>query len=487
MYNGLPLTYSLGKLPGDSAHDFPFTLVPSHNTATGGNAAQPGTPNYVVAESGTAFAFDVRKFTAGPNCGAGGTLSAPVQVSQAAYTFQQGAIVPQPNVPTMLDMIDDRLMQKVHYKNLSGAESLWVTHPVGTGAGGTQIAMQWAQLDVTGGVIAPNPVQQGIHEPDAILNRFMGSLAVDSQGNMALGYTTSNGTAPNFPSIAYAGRLATDPLNTLPQTEVQMIAGSGSQNNVCGGAACDRWGDYSAMSIDPADDCTFYYVNEYYDSQAHGTSGDWHTRIGYFKFPSCVSLPATTTTLKSSLNPSNVGDLVTFTATVSGGSSPTGTVKFTSDGSTIGGCSSIALVSGQAQCPTSTLPAGVHNIVATYSGDPGNAPSASTPLSQTVNGPVSETVTLTSSLNPAGRNKLVTITATVTASNPIGTVGFTSNSVTIAGCGSVALSGSGNTKTASCTTSFPVNGTYNIVANYSGDGTNPPLSSSSLAQVISRK
>ncbi|MEO8677056.1 MAG: hypothetical protein ABI569_15890, partial [Casimicrobiaceae bacterium] len=80
--------------------------------------------------------------------------------------------------------------------------------------------------------------------------------------------------------------------NTLPQTEVQLIAGLGSQTNSCGGP-CDRWGDYSAMSLDPVDDCTFWYTNEYYDSQANGTIGNWHTRIGSFKFPGCTAPSST--------------------------------------------------------------------------------------------------------------------------------------------------------------------------------------------------
>jgi hypothetical protein len=152
---------------------------------------------------------------------------------------------------------------------------------------------QWAQLNVTGGVIATTPVQQQIYAPDATLYRWMGSLAVDNQGNMALGYSTSNGTAPNFPSIAYSGRLAGDPLNTLPQTEVFLVAGAGSQDNICGGAPCERWGDYTAMSVDPVDDCTFWYTNEYYSSQANGNIGNWQTRIGSFKFPSCTAPPGT--------------------------------------------------------------------------------------------------------------------------------------------------------------------------------------------------
>jgi hypothetical protein len=285
MYGGLPLTAALGHIgPASNA----FTMVPSNNQATGANAAQPGTPNYFVSQSGSTFALEVRKFTAGTNCGGGGSLGAATNVSETSYTFQSGAIVPQPNTTQKLDMIDDRVMQKVQYRKIGGVESLWVTHPVGTASGTT--AMQWVQLNVTGGTVTTSPVQQQIYAPDTTLYRFMGSLAVDKKGNMALGYTTSNAAAPNFPSLAYSGRLATDPLNTLPQTEVQLIAGAGSQANTCGGHPCNRWGDYSSMSLDPADECTFWYTNEYYSSQANGTAGNWQNRIGSFKFPSCASV-----------------------------------------------------------------------------------------------------------------------------------------------------------------------------------------------------
>ena len=107
---------------------------------------------------------------------------------------------------------------------------------------------------------------------------------------MALGYSTSNAPSPNFPSIAYSGRLRNDPLGSLSQTERQLIAGAGSQTNNCGGAPCNRWGDYTAMSVDPVDECTFWYTNQYYNSQANGTSGNWQTRIGSFAFPSCLDL-----------------------------------------------------------------------------------------------------------------------------------------------------------------------------------------------------
>jgi hypothetical protein len=292
--SGAPLTWMLGIISNTTD---PFTMIPSNLLGVSASAIPPpGTPNYFVSESQTQFAYEVRKFTSGVNCGSGGTLSAPINVSQTAYTRLAGDLVSQPNTATLLDTLEDRLMQKVQYRKLGSTETLWVVHNVRTSSSSV-VTEQWAELDVTGTTISTAPIQQQIYSPDTTLNRWMGSIAVDNAGNAALGYSTSNGTAPNFPSIAYSGRLAGDPLNTLPQTETQLVAGLGSQRFNCGGAPCDRWGDYSSMSVDPADDCTFWYVNEYYANQTNGDSGDWQTRIGSFKFPSCtpVVLASTTT------------------------------------------------------------------------------------------------------------------------------------------------------------------------------------------------
>jgi hypothetical protein len=135
---------------------------------------------------------------------------------------------------------------------------------------------------VTGGTINATTTQTATWNPDT-KSRFMPSLAVDHLGNMALGYSVSSSSS--VPAIRYAGRLITDPTNTLGQTETSLIEGTGAQSGNCGTSACTRWGDYSAMTLDP-DGCTFWYTNEYYT-----TNGlDDHTRIGSFKFSQCTPL-----------------------------------------------------------------------------------------------------------------------------------------------------------------------------------------------------
>lgn len=287
MASGAPLTGSNSALGFIASTTNPITLIPSNISGAKGSATSlppAATPNYLVSESFSIFSFEVRKFTPGANCGAGGTLSLHTDVSQTVYGLSLGHVVPQPPPATAshnLDTLDDRLMQKVQYRRVGAGESLWVTHT--TRDSGQTARPQWAQINVTAGVIATTPVQQQIFAPDTTLYRWMGSIAADHVGNAAMGYSTSNLT--NFPSVAYAGRLVTDPLNDLPQTEVQLIAGTGSQTATPGPNSfpINRWGDYTAMSIDPVDDCTFWYTNQYYSASGF----NWNTRVGSFKFPTC--------------------------------------------------------------------------------------------------------------------------------------------------------------------------------------------------------
>ncbi|HKA18089.1 MAG TPA: hypothetical protein VKN18_07195 [Blastocatellia bacterium] len=263
-----------------------FSMFPSNYRGTPPPA---GRENLFVSESLSVFGFEVWKFHVDYS-GSGSTFTGPTLVSQSSYGFPVPPTVPSPG--NSLDSLSERIMMQVQYRNVAGVESLWVNHTTGTASAVSPVGIQWAQINVTGGTIASPPVQQQIYN-NAVdgLSRWMGALAVDNQGNMALGFSAS-GAALN-PDIRYAGRLSTDPLGSLPQTEVSMIPAAvvrGTQLGNCpplSGGTCVRWGDYSSMSIDPSDECTFWYTQEYYET----TGISWRTRIGSFKFPTCIPAP----------------------------------------------------------------------------------------------------------------------------------------------------------------------------------------------------
>jgi hypothetical protein len=124
--------------------------------------------------------------------------------------------------------------------------------------------------------------QQGTYAPSDGVHRWMGSIAMDKNGNMALGYSVVNGVDV-FPGIRYTGRLAGDPKGEMTQGEGEVIAGTGIQTTTNG-----RWGDYTSMNLDPLDDCTFWYVNQYYTLEGQQSSpAGWQTRIASFKLPGC--------------------------------------------------------------------------------------------------------------------------------------------------------------------------------------------------------
>jgi hypothetical protein len=167
-----------------------------------------------------------------------------------------------------LDAIADRLMFRLAYRNFGDHEALVGNFTVSvSGIAG----IRWFELrGVTSG---PETVfQEGTYSPDST-NRWMASVAMDGQGNMAAGFSASDATI--FPQLRYAGRLKTDPLGTFGQGEAHLYDGTGAQINTS-----NRWGDYSDLTVDPVDDTTFWYTNEYYDSTS---AFNWRTRIGSFK------------------------------------------------------------------------------------------------------------------------------------------------------------------------------------------------------------
>ena len=162
LYSGATLRWGIGFLPYPGPNPA-FTMIPSDLSGTAaGNRPPFGTPNYFVSESVTGNGYDVRKFTPGAECDGGGTLGARTVVAQTAYG--DPADVPQPGTTNRLDSLGDRLMQKVQYRKVSSAESLWAVHTVKTPSSST-VSPQWVQIDVTGGVVATTPAQEGIFSP----------------------------------------------------------------------------------------------------------------------------------------------------------------------------------------------------------------------------------------------------------------------------------------------------------------------------------
>jgi hypothetical protein len=168
-----------------------------------------------------------------------------------------------------LDPIREVIMNRLAYRNFGDHETLvgnFVTD-VGNNFGG----VRWFELRKIGAG-AWSLYQEGTYAPTTTDNRWMGGIAMDGAGNIALGYNVSSSTI--YPSLRYAGRLASDPLGTLPQGEYTLVTGAAANGS-------NRYGDYAAMSVDPVDDCTFWFTGEW------NSTSQWSTRIGAFKFDAC--------------------------------------------------------------------------------------------------------------------------------------------------------------------------------------------------------
>jgi uncharacterized repeat protein (TIGR01451 family) len=278
MYAGSPVVQVV-TFNGPSAD---FTVIPSNARLQAGTPP-PGTPNYFISTWEFLNALTVYKFHVDWNKITLSTFTGP-DTPLAATSWPNAAV---PNALSQggnaLDVLQIRAMMQNQYTNIGGVESVWTSHTVRRGNTAGFAAPRWYQTNVTGGTVAANLPQAATWDPDGanVISRFMPSLAVDRAGDMALGYSTSSSTTK--PALKYAGRLSTDPVNTLGQTEQLLFQGTGTQTGNCGGSPCIRWGDYSAMTLDP-DGCTFWYTNEYYAVDGLNDL----TRIGSFAFPSCT-------------------------------------------------------------------------------------------------------------------------------------------------------------------------------------------------------
>lgn len=233
--------------------------------ATGTTAAPPaGTSEYFLNFGSNSL--NVWRMTAS------GAISGPVNIPVAAFSTAcgGGTCIPQAGTSQQLDSLGDRLMYRLSYRNFGSYASLLVNHSVAGGAGNTGV--RWYELRDSGA--GPSVYQQGTFAPDS-LYRWMGSVAQDKQGNIAAGYSVSSSTIDA--GIAIASRAPADPLGVLGNEQTILSSANYQSGH-------SRWGDYTSMSVDPTDDCTLWYTDQYMPS-----SGDfqWATHINSFKLGSC--------------------------------------------------------------------------------------------------------------------------------------------------------------------------------------------------------
>jgi hypothetical protein len=260
-----------------------------YNTSTGGvlpsdldSSAPPptGAPNLLLGLTSSGTSIASWRFHVDWTTPANTTFTGPVSVPVAPYSAAcgGGACIQQPGTTDRLDSLGDRLLYRLAYRNMGDHESWLVTHGVNAG---TVVGARWYELRAgTSG--RPAVYQQGSYAPDGY--HWMSSSAMDGRGDIGLGFSASSATL--HPSVHVTGRLSDDDPGQMTQAEGSIIDGSGSQSQ--GTLSRDRWGDYSSMRVDPADDCAFWYANEYLPAD-----GDrmWHTRIGTFQLPGCTSAP----------------------------------------------------------------------------------------------------------------------------------------------------------------------------------------------------
>lgn len=271
MIAGTPATQQCVQLSSSYGGVLPSDL-------DGASTAPAGSPNYLVNFGTNKLNF--WKFHVDWATPTNSSFSAPIAipVNSFAAACGGGTCIQQPGTSNQLDSLADRLMYRLAYRQFAdGHEALLVTHAVAVGTGSKRSpapsGVRW--YEVRNPASTPVVYQQATYSPDTT-SRWMSSAAFDKIGNIAVGYSTSS--AAVNPGIRYSTRAPGDPLGTL-SNEVAVITGGGIQNGTL-----HRWGDYSTMTVDPVDDCTFWYTNEY---QATTGSFNWNTWINSFKVSSC--------------------------------------------------------------------------------------------------------------------------------------------------------------------------------------------------------
>ncbi len=262
----------------------------------------PGAPNPWLGVAGTSW--PLYRFHPDFVTPANTTFTLAGNLSPAAWTaLCPGTFdcVPQSGTSQTVDGLGDKPMFRLAYRRFAdGHEALVGNRSVSSG--GVAGIRWWEIANATSGT--PSFAQQGTYQPDSTW-RWAGSAAMDNLGDLALGFSASSATI--FPEIRYAGRLAGDTAGTLAQGESTIVSGTGY-------TGFNRWGDYTDMTVDPVDDCTFWYTNEYYLASS---ATEWWTRVGTFKFPGCAPAVAVVSGTKTVTGTFAAGGSVTYTVTLS--------------------------------------------------------------------------------------------------------------------------------------------------------------------------
>lgn len=340
-----------------------------------------------------------------------------------------------------LDALADRIMYRLQYRNFGSYQTLVTNQTVDTN-GADRAGIRWFEVRNSGSGWAIR--QQGTWSPDAT-DRWLGSAAMNGNGDIGLGYSVSSTSV--FPSIRFAGRLAADPLGTLTTTEATLQAGAGTQSDPQA-----RWGDYSMLAVDPTDGCTFWYTNEYM-----ATSGDapWLTRIAEVRLPGCggggdLTPPAVSSFAPTTTSPTNaatisygLGFSESVTGLASGDFTRTGTATGCGSPTPSGsGASYTVTITG---CGTGTVILGLNaNTVADLAANLG--PTASATAATVTVDRTAPTATVTAPASPTGASTLTFGVGFSEAVTGLAAADF-ATAGTATGCSVGAPSGSGATYT----------------------------------------
>lgn len=253
-----------------------FALLPAD--LDGATPPPSGAPNYEM-DLASSTKLNLYQFHVDFAVTSNSTFTGPTTLTVASYTdacATTDSCIKQPSGGENLDALGDRLMFRLAYRNFTDHESMVVNHSIkASGTGKAPSAVRWYEVRSPGS--SPVIFQSGtVGGGTSSVSLWMGSIAMDENGDIALGYSTSGTTLD--PTIKYVGRLSTDTLGKMESAKT-IVTGTGVQKS-----SSNRWGDYSSMAIDPTDDCTFWYAQEYYKTTG---SFNFDTRLASFKFTTC--------------------------------------------------------------------------------------------------------------------------------------------------------------------------------------------------------